>query len=228
MSIITRTGLALGVGVAVGASMAPALAADHIDAPAVVADPATDLTDVFAWMEDGQLNLALDIPGAAGFSDAVQYVFHLESAPAYGMTGSSTTILCTFNAAQTIQCWLDDQVYVTGDAGTPAGLANEDGTFRVFAGLRNDPFYFNFSGFTTTIDAVVDAAGGLAFDDAGCPTLDAATSQVLVTQLQTEPGGDPAVDDFAGSNVRSLVVQVDPSLVNQGGPVLAVWASTRR
>lgn len=226
MNRIKRAGLVLGACVLGSGHGNLASAADHIDAPAVIADPATDLTDLFAWTSGGQLNLALNIPGGGGFSDAVQYVFHVDSAPAYGMAGSSAVILCTFDAAQTVQCWVDDEIYVTGDASS--GLTSDDGRLRIFAGERNDPFYFNFSGFTETLDIVAGAAGGLTFDDAGCPALDSATSQALVGQLMTEPGGDPAEDDFMGGTVRSLVVQVDPSLVNQGGPILAVWASTRR
>lgn len=210
-----------------------ALAADHVDAPGVIADPTADLTDVFAWMDPagGKMNLILNIPSAgagSAFSDAVQYVFHVESMAGYGMAGETTNIICTFDASQMVSCWVGDQAYVNGDASNPSGLASTDGSIKVFTGRRNDPFFFNLSGFDATIETVVAAAGSLTFDDAGCPALDMPTSTALVTQLQTEPGGMPALDDFAGGEVLSLVVQVDVALVNSGGPVAAVWASTRR
>ena len=47
-----------------------------------------------------------------------------------------------------------------------------------------------------------------------------------VGQLQGEPGGGAAVDDFDGANTLAIVVQVDKAVVTTGGPTLAVWAST--
>lgn len=205
-----------------------AQAADHTDAPAVIADPAADLTDVYAWTSTTHLNLALNVP-AAEFSDAVQYVFHLEVAEAYGADGTSTSILCEFDAEQSISCWLgEDTAYVSGDASDEAGISNEDGTFRVFSGPRNDPFFFNLTGFNATIAAVVDAANdGLATDEAGCPQLDADVAGSLAQQLALEANGDPAQNDFSAS-VSALVIQVDLSLIGAEDSVVAVWASTRR
>ena len=68
----------------------------------------------------------------------------------------------------------------------------------------------------------------LTFDDAGCPAVDAATSQALVQQLQTEPDGSPATDEFKGANGLGLVLSVDKSLLTANGPILAVWGSTNR
>lgn len=208
-----------------------ALAADHIDAPAVVADPAADLTDLYAWSDGGSmLNLALDVPSSgpgSSFSDAVQYVFHIETMSAFGESGTRTDLICTFDAAQMVSCWVGEAAYLKGDASGSEGLRSEDGMVRVFTGRRNDPFFFNLSGFQATIATVVGAASGLDFDPAGCPALDQATSTALVTQLASEPDGSPAADDFAGGEVLSLVVQVDTSLLGTG-PIAAVWASTRR
>jgi hypothetical protein len=68
--------------------MSPALAADHLDTPTVLADPAADMGDLYAWTSaDGQrLNLVMDIVGRR-FSDQVQYVFHVESGPTFGDGG---------------------------------------------------------------------------------------------------------------------------------------------
>lgn len=227
MSRYTRTLTTVGA-LSLAALPLVGLAADHSDSPAVMSDPTADITDVYAWMNQDKLALVLDVPSAAMFSDAVQYVFHIDSGPAYGMADAQTMILCRFDASQRIECWLgEDDDYAIGDASDEAGLMSYNGTFRVFAGLRDDPFFFNATGFSETIATVVSAAGGLTFDEAGCPALDMATSGALVTQLMSEPGGDPAMDDFTG-DVLSIVIEVDASAVTAGGPVVGVWASTHR
>ena len=204
------------------------LAADHADSPSVTADPSADITDLYAWMNGDKLALVLDVQSAAMFSDAVQYVLHIDSGAGYGSADTETSILCRFDASQQIECWLgDDDDYAKGDASSESGLTSTNGMFRVFAGMRDDPFYFNATGFGAVISTVVSAAGGLTFDAAGCPALDADTSNALVTQLMTEPGGGAAADDFNG-NVLSIVIEIDKDAVTAGGPVIGVWASTHR
>ena len=94
----------------------------------------------------------------------------------------------------------------------------------MFAGLRDDPFYFELAGFQTAVPYLQGAADG-DLDAEGCPEVDLPTSRLLLTQLQ---GGDDPSDTFAGANVLALVVQVDKSLVEAGRPLLSVWASTHR
>src|SRR5262249_22088951 len=59
--------------------------ADHVDGPRASADPAADITDVFAWMSpDAQrvflvMDLVRNATTASRFSDSVQYVFHITS-----------------------------------------------------------------------------------------------------------------------------------------------------
>ena len=208
-------------------------AADHIDSPAAIAEPTADLTDLYAWTspDADKLNLVLNVnPFAgddAGFSDAVQYVFHINSSEGYGEAQTETLALCQFPEPSRIQCWIGDD-YISGDPSDPAGLTNESGSIRIFAGLRNDPFFMEFNGFTNAVKAVVAAAGGLEFDDFGCPAVDSATSGALVGLLQSGNEGAPASDTFAGANVLSLVIQVDAGMVAPAGPVLGIWASTHR
>ena len=66
----------------------------------------------------------------------------------------------------------------------------------------------------------------LSFDGEGCPALDTATSNFLVGQLQSGIGGIAATNTFAGSNVLSLTIQIDKDVIDGGGPILGVWAST--
>ncbi len=207
-----------------------AFAADHVDSPNASADPTADITDLYAWMtpDAGSLNLAIGVAPFAGadstFSDAVTYAFHVGSSTGYGEAQTETLVTCQFYAEDRIECWVGDE-YVEGDPSDPAGITNDAETVRVFAGLRDDPFFFELAGFQQAVGTVQAVAGGLTFDDDGCPTVDEGTAATLVGMLQGE--GEPT-DTLAGANVLALVVQVDKSLVTEGGPLLSVWASTHR
>jgi hypothetical protein len=225
-----------GVALAVLVGAPFALGADHLDAPGATADPSADITDTYGWVDNGKVVLVLDTTpladATAKFSDKVQYVFHLESTSAFGAPGDTQDIICTFDAAQKVTCWIGAKDYVTGDASAEAGLKSASGKVTVFAGLRDDPFFFNLAGFKDTVATVDAVAGMLKFDPAGCPAVDAATSQVLATKLSTTPDMNgkpgPAVDFFAGKNVLSIVLELDASLVNSGGAYLNFWASTNK
>jgi hypothetical protein len=222
---------ALAVAVMTAAPMA--LAADHLDSPAAALDPAADITDVYGWVEGSKVILVLNVAPLADanskFSDKVQYVFHTMSTGTFGMPGTPLDIICTFDAAQTAQCWVGE-AYVTGDASSESGLASEKGDFKVFAGLRDDPFFFNLDGFKDVVATVDAVKATLTYDPAGCPTIDGATSTLLVTKLKTDPKSSPpggtAKDFFAGLNVLSIVVELDKSLLNGGGKFISVWGST--
>ena len=202
----------------------PARAADHAEAPGATADPAADLTDIYAWTtpDATQINMIIGVPAAA-FSDAVQYVLHVESSTAYGAPGTTVRVICTFNAAQAVSCWVGNAVdYVTGDASGPAGIVSATGRTRVFTGRRNDPFFFNLTGFRNTIATIKAAAPSLTFDGAGCPELDSTTSDALIASLQA--GGD----SFALGTISAIVVQMDKALIAPGGNIVAVWGGTYR
>jgi len=220
------TVVATGIGVAVSVH-----AADHGDSPQASADPAADIADLYAWMDDtdgNKLNLIMTLAATGAFSDAVDYVFHVNSdddGPLGPTPQVETTITCSFDAEGIVTCQVGG-VSVSGDASNEAGITRTDGSLRVFAGLRDDPFYFNLTGFSATVDAVIEAATGeppLEFDDDGCPQLDDATATQLRAIISTASNGD----DFAGRNALALVVQVDRSLVNTNGDILGVWASTQ-
>jgi hypothetical protein len=219
-----------------------ALAADHLDSPAEKANLAQDITDVYTWVDSGNVVLIMNVnPGATAatkFSNAVQYVFHTASAAAYPQTSpKATDVICTFDTTQKISCWVGTADYVTGDASMPAGLTSTSGNVKVFAGLRDDPFFFNLGGFKDA-EADVEAATGLTADAAGCPQLNAATTMALDKDIAgSNHGAGPAVDFFApnastnpgySGNVLSIVVSVKSSLLTSGGPIMSVWASTNK
>jgi hypothetical protein len=222
--------------VAVLLSASLARAADHRDGPAATADPAADINDVYAWMSpDGAkvwlvMTVFPDAKTTSKFSNAVKYVFRLNSRPATALLMTPTertNIVCTFDTAQKISCWLtnmDNSVgaYVSGDASATAGIESADKKIKVFAGLRDDPFFFNLTGFNNVAGVVKQAAGGLMFDTNGCPKLDMQTSMAAVNGLKT------GSNDFKAFNALAIVISVDKALVTKGGPLLGVWASTNK
>jgi len=197
-------------------------ASDHLDTPTVIADPAADVADVFAWTSsDGRrLNLIMTVVGKR-FSDRLQYVFHVDSGARLGGTTATASILCRFDAGGAAECWAGDADYLRGDAGRPEGLEGRNRRFRVFAGLRDDPFFNNVKG---TRDALQAAAAALKAG-VGCPGFDPATARDILDRWRHTDGG-PGTNFLAGWKVASLVVSVDLDVVDKGGKLLAVWGGT--
>src|SRR5262245_55198682 len=223
--------IALGIALPATSRLPATRAADHADGPATTADPTADITDVFAWMSQDarQMYLAMGIGRNVGndfrFSDSVQYVFHTNSKQAFSTTGGTPyDVICEFDVSGDLRGWAGNDYFVGGD---PNGIQSQDGRFQAYAGLRNDSFFFNLTGFKDTAKIVGTVAPSLSFDPAGCPKVDASTSAFLVNQLKTQDGA-PARDDFLHFNLGMIVVVLDKSLVTHGGPVVGVWGSTHR
>lgn len=211
--------LLLGLVVALQCS-----ASDHLDSPTVIADPRTDIGDIYAWTSPDrrQLNLVMDIVGHR-FSDQVAYVFHIDSGRKFGTTTNSVDIVCRFATATETDCVVGkDADHAHGDASVPAGLQGVHHRFRVFAGLRDDPFFNNVRG---TRAAYAVATKALHGPPVGCPSFDAATSAAILDEWRHTDGG-PATNLLAGWTPSSIVISVDLGLVNQGGALLAIWGAT--
>jgi hypothetical protein len=208
------------------ATAASARASDHLDTPTVIADPAADIGDLFAWTSPAthRLELVMTIVGHR-FSDRLQYAFHVDSGPRFGATTRTTTIVCRIDAASIAECWLGDADYLRGDASGTAGLEGQRHRFRVFAGLRDDPFFNNVKGTRQALNVAAAALPSAAADGAGCPAFDAATSKAILDRWAHTDAG-PAVDTLAGWKSSTLVVSVDLDAVSGGGPLLAVWSGT--
>jgi hypothetical protein len=209
------------------AAAAPTCASDHLDTPTVIADPAADIGDLYAWMApDGRrLELVMTIVGGR-FSDRLRYTFHVDSGRAVGELRATLAIDCVFDAAQSIDCRAADDT-VTGDAGAEAGLESRGKHLRVFAGLRDDPFFNNVRGTRAALDVAGAALPAAARDAAGCPRFDAPTAARIRDEWRhTE--GHAATSLLAGWKTGALVVSIDLPLVNRGGPKLGVWATTSR
>jgi len=206
----------------------PALAADHLDTPTVTADPAADIGDLYAWTsaDRRRLNLVMTIVGKR-FSDQLRYVFHVDSGQAFPKTTTGTTLACTFDTTGRARCDAGGHETLQGDVSDPAGRQTKH--LRVFAGLRDDPYFNNVRGTRSALDAAGTAVreGRAPQDATGFHRFDEATLQ-LVRERWGRTEGGPATNFLAGWKTAALVVSVDLALVTRGGPLLAVWGTTER
>lgn len=210
-----------GAVLLVCAVAAPAAASDHLDTPTVVADPAADIGDLYAWMSPDGAELALVMTLVAKQpSDKLQYVFHVGSGPRFGQTTAQRDVICRFATSGLAECWLGDEDYARGDASHE--LAGVRGAFRVFAGLRDDPYFNNVKGTRAALEAA--RAANAPRDVAQCPQLPQAASQDVLARWQ-HTGDGPPQNFLAGWNSFAIVVEIDRGRVAAGGPALAVWAS---
>src|ERR1700730_4774974 len=215
-------GLVLGAGAA-----ASSYASDHWHTPTVIANPQADIGDLYAWTSsDGQhLNLVMDIVGHP-FSNKLQYVFHIDSGKRFGRTTATTSIVCRFPKTNITDCRLGDADHARGDASNPNGLRGRNHRFRVFAGLRDDPFFNSVKGTRAAYEVAFAALRhGTVADEAGCPKFDQAISRSISDQWQRTDGG-PATNFLARWTTSALVISVDLDVVARGGKMLAVWGVT--
>jgi hypothetical protein len=240
MSMTKKTWLKVAGALAVTSLATMAIAADHLDSPAVKgAETPSDINDVYSFVDGDSVALVMTVfPGAVAadskFSDKTQYIFHTTSGESFGETKSTLDIVCTFDAGQMVTCVAGEGAgkpvldKVSGDAHGDAGLESTNKMFTAFTGLRKDPFFFNLDGFKNAVATVTAAAPNLQKDAAGCPTVDAATSTLLVNQLKSSPTAGPPEDFFAPLNGLAIVLKIKKPLINGGGPILSVWASTNK
>jgi hypothetical protein len=206
---------------------APARASDHLDTPTVTADPSADIGDLYAWMSaDGRrLNLAMTIVGGR-FSDQLRYTFNVDSGRQLGEKRATVAVACGFDAAQHIDCRAGND-RVTGDATSEAGLESRGRHLRVFAGLRDDPFFNNVRGTRAALNVAAAVLATAPRDAAGCPRLDATTSAKMFDEWR-HTDGHAAENLLAGWKTGALIVSIDRTRVDRGGPKLGIWATTSR
>lgn len=139
-------------------------AADHQEAPATRAQTVADIGDYYAWHDGDDLNLVLTFgtfaaPGTpAAYDSTVLYSFHFDtSSPADGVADSALHARFGQDDAGN---W---GVQVMGDGVTTLEGAVENvignADLSAWAGLADDPFFFDQSGFQDTV-----ATGTLSFD----------------------------------------------------------------
>lgn len=202
-----------------------ATASDHLDTRTVIADPRADIGDIYAWMSEDRkrLNLVMTIVGHS-FSPELEYAFHVDSGPAFGNTKATESIRCRMPSASLIEC-KGAKDFAIGNASGEAGIESRGGHFRLFAGLRDDPFFNNVRG---SRDAYLEAATAIELgapkEKAGCWQFTPLASSVILDRWRHTEGG-PAKNFLAGWTPASLVISVDLQEIAVGGPVLGIWAS---
>jgi hypothetical protein len=140
------------------------MAADHIDSPSATADSAADITDFYAW---GNGDTVVAIISFAGLGEAgvpatydrdVLYGIHFDQ-DGDGVSDHDVWVRFGQNAEGE---W---GVQATGLAGTDEAVGPVEEMIdaglgqRVWAGLRDDGFFFDFEGFNDTL-----ASGSISFD----------------------------------------------------------------
>jgi hypothetical protein len=193
---------------------------DHGSGPRALTDPAADLTDVFAFPAPGNpqhIVVVMDVFSRAGpsaaFSDAVIYRFRIRRATvaasgpaaAFAVDDDEVAFDFTFDVPEGSDAVHSRQ---RGQCRTPGGdtvsfyVNNEKGAsgpgVRVFAGRRSDPFFLDVRMIEKTI-----ATGQIAFQKVGSDTL-------------------------YGTNVLSIVVELEWAKLLDGGPMFAVVCETLR
>ena len=192
------------------------IAADHIDAPAV-AGGTSDITDFYAFQGEDTNNLVfvanvqgLLSPSAtanASFDEDIMVEFNIDN------TGDNVEDLVIQAIARNGKMYILGPVTptqegttstLTANSGkdvisvaiTPYGqnaiIATKNG-ISVFAGPRDDPFFFDFARFTQILTPGDDDGDGME-------------------ETEFLPDG-LAKDTFAGSNVMSIVVEVPKSMI---------------
>lgn len=174
------------------------------------------------------LNLVMTIVGHT-FSRDVDYAFHIDSGTRVGAisaTSATLDILCRFASMREVDCRIGYADHIAGDPTDIAGLTSDIGHAKLYAGLRDDPFFNNVKGSRDAFNfAAAALRKGVQRDAAGCPLFDAGHAREIRERWGHTNGG-PAQDFLAGWTPASIVIAVDLPLLTRGGPLLAVWADT--
>jgi hypothetical protein len=133
-------------------------AADHNEAPGTMADNAADLADFYMWHNDeGKLVVAMTFAGLAEAGAAptydldALYGFHIDND---GDHVADIDIWCRFGTNMAMDEWGVQCLNIPGSAGPVEGAVetpiDAGGGIMLFAGGREDPFFFDLDGFQAT------------------------------------------------------------------------------
>ncbi len=222
--------------VAGGLATRHALGSDHQDSPDVELNPATDMTDFYAFPGSaaGRIALVLDSwafltpasTASTSFDPNLLYQFKIDNT---GDAKEDLVMQVTFSgtgANQTVSLWGPIKPPVVGamqntiSTGTPVltGKVNTVlGTasgIQLFAGPRSDPFFIDLEQFFRILPDRKPVTGTLS----QLPNTPSATSF-----------RNPGVDFVAGHNVLSIVVELPTSMLTAGGNAkIGLWGTISR
>jgi hypothetical protein len=213
---------AVAITVAVGPEPKTGLAADHLDAPGLTSpggDAALDISDVYAFRgQGGKSVLVLNVNGFTAPGEQAQFA---SGAPRVAKTKKVAYTLRIDNDGDAVS---DVNLRARFGRANAAGVQpltltrngktvlkgrssafgrkriNRSKGYSVFAGMRDDPFFFDLDGFVN----ILSNEPGKSF--IGC------------TQ--------PRTDRFAGTNVSSIVIAVPPRKLTDQGSTIGVWGTT--
>ncbi len=219
---------ATGISVVVGAMIwsARSNAADHLDPPArtdpmsaamgTTADRAADIADIFAYHRGTgatqTLVTALTFSGPnapmamqrMSCDRDVLYTIHIDTT---GDAMPEHNIRARLAPDDRMNCFVrwEGLPGVPNAVVVPAELTRTIGTVKVFAGFRDDPFFFDLQGFRETLAMAATAPAGMG---------------IRMTNDR---------DFFAGKNSSAFVVEIPVSALGAiTGNRLKVWATTAR
>ena len=223
---VLSLGLTAGVAIAVGnGGPSGADAADHLDAPGLTppgGDVRLDLTDIYAFRAAGgrtalvlnvngltkagqRATFATGVPSVAA-TQRVSYNFRVDN---NGDARQDVVLRVTFGkpnrqGVQKLQVRRNGKAILNGKTSAFGRVVvNRGKGIRAFAGMRDDPFFFDLQGFLN----ILSSEPGKSF--LGC--------------TGTRP------DSFAGTNVSSIVLELDRSLLTRrGSSDIGVWATTNK
>jgi len=231
--------LILGFSVSPVITVDNASGADHVEAPLTMANPELDITDVYAFLDpqdDSQIVVAMAVnpflppeDNVTGFSPEVLYQLKFDNTGdgvedyviQFQFTGTGFD-----QAVQVFAANVNESIN-TPLGGTPVATGNtqeiiSNGSFRVFAGLSDDAFVFDFGQFTSILAGDQDVFRGF-------------TSPILGELRGRNAGSE--TDLFAGVNASHIVVSFPKSIVDNdsgffgglaGTNVVGVWGTTSR
>jgi hypothetical protein len=204
-----------------GGFASQAFGADHRDSPINVANPTADINDVYAFRSpENPNNLVvaftvnpLIVPSdnalRGNFDPSVAYQVHVDRDGDL-LDDVTVRIRMTTAPPQLIVEGLGQPVSVAITPPTAAApVVTTVGGLKFFAGLRDDPFFFDLAGFQAFI----------------------ANPQAPAKGLRAAGGGEPT-DAFAGTNVLAVVMEVPVTAVTGGASpnsgTIRAWVSTTR
>jgi len=209
-------------------------AADHAESPGPTNDPAADIADVYLFRAPDRPNRLVAAMSFANrplpltridfgfFCDpGVLYTFNFDNDG--GDINAVRSVRARLGKSERGNCGLqlEDVPGATAPfSGPTETVFTSPGGLRAFAGLRDDPFFFDFPGFVATL-----ATFGAS--DVASGTLEFATAKAV-------PPFSKGRDGFRGRNASLIVFEMDLDViapVPPGGgarPTVRFWGTTSR
>jgi hypothetical protein len=232
--VLAATLVVVGL-IAGGLTARRAIASDHQDSPEVELNPASDMTDFYAFpgATAGNIVLVMDswaflTPAntpSVSFDPNLLYQFKVENTGApienlvfqvtFQGTGSGQTVEVRGPVAPPVLGAMQNTVSSTTPIiSGPVNKVLTGGGIQFFAGPRSDPFFIDLEQFFRILPDRKPVTGPLS-------------------QLPTTPTAtgfrNPGVDYVAGHNVLSIVMEMPATMLTTGGNAkIGLWATISR